>query len=519
MNIKSFSGPLLSGILIGTSYIPFPPWAYLFCFVPLWLFWLKPERRLREIIISGVLTSFIFTLIGFNWFAYMMHEFAHLDWFSSVLALIAFALLAHPFVWVSGWVWFYANRWLRLGTLGQVTLIAVLTILFEASIPTVFDWDFGYSWFAAGVPIYQLAEWIGFSGLSSLTILANVPILIIWSTRKDIHAMRSVGWVLLTFLSLNGLGFWLRHHQPPPDDQAKVMLVQGNIGNAEKVSAELGMGFQEAILKAFMQTTDQGLSKIPTSSSLDFVIWPETAFPSVLGRGLRPTSDAETLKQFIATRHINLITGAYGFDRSKGLMTNSLFVLDRSGTVVEPHYSKTILLAFGEFIPGEELWPGIRNYLPPIGQFARGPGPTVLLTHDRFLMGPQICYESLFAWFSRDLANLGAQFIVNVTNDSWYGYWQEPYQHLYMTLARAIEFRRPVIRTTNTGISTVVLADGTVLERSPINEAWAGVYDVPFIREPRATFYQRHLHLMTGFSLLLLAGVVVSGARYRYLRA
>jgi apolipoprotein N-acyltransferase len=339
----------------------------------------------------------------------------------------------------------------------------------------------------------------------------------IWKARHEMRALRSVGVLLLGFLSLNGLGLWLSHHLPVPDDKVKVMLVQGNIGNAEKVSAELGMGFQEAILKAFMQTTDQGLAATDPSS-LDFVIWPETAFPSVLGRGLRLTPDAETLRSFMASRKINLMTGAYGFDRSKGLMTNSLFVLDQSGSVVEPHYSKTILLAFGEFIPGEELWPGIRNYLPPIGQFARGPGPTVLLAHDRFLMGPQICYESLFAWFSRDLANLGAQFIVNVTNDSWYGYWQEPYQHLYMTLARAIEFRRPVIRTTNTGISTVILADGTQLEQSPINATWTGVYEVPFVKAPGSTFYQRHFHLMSSMVMLLFAILLLSGTRDRWAR-
>ena len=77
-------------------------------------------------------------------------------------------------------------------------------------------------------------------------------------------------------------------------------------------------------------------------------------------------------------------------------------------------------------------------------------------------MGPQICYEGLFDWFGRALANEGAQVIMNITNDSWYGTWEEPFQHGYMTLARAVEVRRPLVRSTNTGLSSVALASGEI---------------------------------------------------------
>ena len=68
--------PVLSGIFIGTSYIPFPPWASVFGFIPLWIFW-EQQTRLRAVILGGILTSFVFTLIGFNWVTYLLHEFAH----------------------------------------------------------------------------------------------------------------------------------------------------------------------------------------------------------------------------------------------------------------------------------------------------------------------------------------------------------------------------------------------------------------------------------------------------------
>ena len=77
--LKFFALPIVSGILIGTSYIPFPPWAALFCFVPLWLFW-QQQTRLKTVFFGGLITSFVFTLIGFNWVTDLLHEVAHLPW-------------------------------------------------------------------------------------------------------------------------------------------------------------------------------------------------------------------------------------------------------------------------------------------------------------------------------------------------------------------------------------------------------------------------------------------------------
>ena len=204
------------------------------------------------------------------------------------------------------------------------------------------------------------------------------------------------------------------------------------------------------------------------------------------------------------------MTGAYGFDQASGRLTNSLFLLDHQGKLVTPHYSKTILLAFGEYLPGEDWFPLIRDWLPPIGEFKRGEGPRHLIEWNGFRMGVQICYESLFPDFSRQWANLGAEFFVNVTNDSWYGNWSEPRQHLTMTLGRAVEFRRPVLRATNTGISTVGLSSGVKLDESPLHETWSKVFEVPYRKNPSPTFYQSHPmlvdQLIWGVLVLALMG-------------
>ncbi|MGJ0431016.1 apolipoprotein N-acyltransferase [Methylobacter sp.] len=505
--------PVLSGIFIGTSYIPFPPWASLFCFVPLWIFWNR-QTSLKGVFLGGLVTSFIFTLIGFNWVTYLLHEFAHLDWPVAVLGMLLYALIAHLFVPVAGMLWFWGRRKFAWPERLSLALMALITIICEAYSLTLFDWNFGYSWYGAGVPVYQWAEVIGFSGLSALTLLCNLPLYIAWQKRRQAAGKRILMAVVWGFVLLNAGGFWLKNRLPEPDASFKALLVQANIGNSEKLAAELGRGYSQEILKRYTDLTDQALKA--TEAKVDFVLWPETAFPSLLGEDFKFDAHPAQLSQFIRERELPLITGAYSVDRASRLITNSLFVLDKNGEIVPPHYSKSILLAFGEYIPGEQFFPQIRNWLPPTGHFARGQGPTTLLHWNGYKMGPQICYESLFPGFARSLAELGAQFIVNVTNDAWYGAWQEPYQHMYMTLARGVEFRRPVLRATNTGISTVSLASGDILERSPLHQAWAGVYEVPYLTNPPVTFYQEWFWLMPSLLWTALIVLIGIGVRNRY---
>lgn len=488
--------PVLSGIFIGTSYIPFPPWASLFCFVPLWLFWQK-QNSLKNVFLGGLLSSFVFTLIGFNWVAHLLHEFAHLDWIFAVIGLLIYGLVAHLYVPIAGIIWFLGQRILNCTPQKSIILMALVTILCEAYSFTLFDWNFGYSWYGANIPFYQLAELIGFSGLSAFTLLFNVPCYYLWVKRNAPAGKIILGCVISVFVMLNIVGLQLKSRLNRPDTTLNTLLVQASIENSEKMAAELGKGYSREILTRYMRLTEEALKNNP-DKKIDFALWPETAFPALLGHQFTKNVLPSTLSTFLKQQNIALITGAYSIDEQNGLITNSLFILDKTADLIEPHYSKTILLAFGEYIPGEQYLPQIRDWLPDTGHFARGKGPNQLLQLQDFKIGAQICYESLFPAFSKSLAQLGAQFIVNVTNDSWYGNWQEPYQHMYMTLARGVEFRRPVLRVTNTGISTVSLASGEILELSPIHEPWTGIYKVPYLKNPPSTFYQNWFWLVPG---------------------
>ncbi|MDD2661508.1 MAG: apolipoprotein N-acyltransferase [Methylococcales bacterium] len=501
--------PVLSGFLIGTSYIPFPPWASLFCFVPLWLFWTR-QTRLRDVFLGGLITSFVFTLIGFNWMTYLLHEFAHLDWPIAVFGMLIYALIGHLFVPVAGILWFIGRRKFKWTERLSLGLMTVITILCEANSFTLFDWNFGYSWYGANIPVYQWAEVVGFSGLSAATLLCNLPLYIAWQKRKEDSGKIILASVITGFILLNLGGLWLKARLPQPDGSFKTLLVQASIDNSEKLAAELGKGYSNEILNRYITLTRNAL-ETNKDQKIDFAMWPETAFPALLGEQFKLNELPTALTEFLHEKQLPLITGAYSVDEASRLITNSLFVLNKDGEIVLPYYSKTILLAFGEYIPGEQFFPEIRDWLPPTGHFARGSGPDALLKLNGYKMGAQICYESLFPGFSRSLAELGAQFIVNATNDSWYGTWQEPYQHMYMTLARGVEFRRPVLRVTNTGISTVSLASGEVLERSSIHQPWTGLYKVPYLKNPPATFYQNWFWLVPGLLWGTLAVLLAVG--------
>ena len=499
--------PVLSGVFIGTSYIPFPPWASLFGFVPLWLFW-QQQPKLKTVLLSGVLTSFIYTLIGFNWVTYTLHEFAQVNWLVAGIGMILFALFGHLFVPVAGLLWFYSSRICAASAGLSFALMAVWTAVTELYLPMLFKWNFGYSWYGVGLPVYQWAEIIGFTGISMLTIVANLAFLQAWRSRAALSGKLGFAAIVLVFVALNAGGMLLKNRLPQPDAELNALLVQANIGNIQKAAMEHGKGYRTEILKQYFQVTDEGLAQHPKP---DFVMWSETAFPGLLGSDYNHSGYALALRDYLKDRQVALVTGAYAIDEKTGLFTNSLCALDNQGNVIEPHYSKTHLLALGEYIPGEDTFPWLRTLLPMVAHFGRGPGPTVLLPLNAYAMGPQVCYESLFPEFSKGLADLGAQFIINVTNDSWYGTWQEPYQHLYMTLARGVEFRRPVLRVTNTGISTASLANGDVLTLSPMDTNWVGNYHIFYKTQPQPTFYQRHFDLMPGLLWTALTGLLAIG--------
>jgi apolipoprotein N-acyltransferase len=256
------------------------------------------------------------------------------------------------------------------------------------------------------------------------------------------------------------------------------------------------------------------------------MIWPETSMPFALDVEYHNRFLQQGLLQKVKQWNLTLLAGGYSQSKDKRdhlgypLTRNSVFFLNPNlGISAEP-YHKSELLVFGEYLPLGEQLPFLYKLFPFVGVYERGPGPTPknlpLPDGRNIIMGPQICYESLDPEFSRGLAKKGAQVFFNVTNDSWFGDWAEPFQHNIMTLARAVENRRPLIRSTNTGVSSAILANGEILEQSISDKTWSHTYDISYLKNAPITFYTNYGYLDWIIWLILLIAIAYKGKNVRH---
>ncbi len=532
--------PILTGLLIGTSYIPFPPWAMLFGIAPLAVAWYSLAKKssaetalsLRKLCWQGFffgwLAQFILNAIGFHWIAITATEFGHFPLWAGILVLAAFCALAHIYYGLAGALAIYIykkleRRGVELSAISFVALCFTLFGLIEYLWPSIFPWHLGYTWLWAELPGAQFADVIGFEGLNLVSLAANALFAIGWikyaAERKSFwaRARPSLRWVaagIALFLAVNLLGLGRAKPWTENTQELKLLIAQGNIGNFEKLIVEKKKDFALPIIAKYLKLTSKGIEDHPEATH---VLWPETAFPDFLDLDFQHEPNWISLQQFAMIRKKTILTGAYSYDREKRETYNGFFAMSGEGRLLTPPYRKSILIPFGEKFPFSDVIPYMKWLFPGLGSFGQGAGPSIM-DLGSFKLGPQVCLESLYPTFSASMARQGAEIFSNVTNDSWFGRTFEPYQHMIMTLARGVENRRPLLRSTNTGITTVSLADGTVLEQSAIDAEWIGFYKIPFQKNPPVVLYSK-IAGYTPWLMALLSCLIILGSVFRKRRS
>jgi len=169
------------------------------------------------------------------------------------------------------------------------------------------------------------------------------------------------------------------------------------------------------------------------------------------------------------------------YDPSHEDAFNSAILLDGDGRAAG-HYDKVRLLAFGEYIPGIETFPWLRNLLPPgTGQFTAGRGPALLTLQGPggqvWALGPVICYEDILPGFLRSLGKLHPNLLVNLTSDSWFGADTEPWEHLALSVFASVELRVSMVRAVDSGVSALIDPNGRLLQKTYADDPY---------RNPRA---------------------------------
>jgi apolipoprotein N-acyltransferase len=340
---------------------------------------------------------------------------------------------------------------------------------------TGFPWDPpGASW-VAGSPISQAASVVGVYGLSLITLaVAAAPAVLLGRADGLKTKLIAPGLAVLAFGGLWAFGSARLAEPAPKPPGLRIRVVQPDIEQAMKWSLP---EFQRIVARYLALTSE------PATPRPDVVIWPESALPAAAGDLLSQESWTRGAIVGSLSQGQTLLMGAY---RTEGpsdgpIYFNSLVALKRTpeGFKLTGLYDKHHLVPFGEYLPMEPLMTrlGLKKIAGVGDGFTAGkkPGPMSPEGLPRFL--PLICYESLFPNYTLSRGGERASWIVNISNDAWFGKTSGPPQHLNLASYRAIEAGLPMVRATPTGVSAVVDANGRTLAslglgRTGVIDAW-----------------------------------------------
>jgi len=399
--------------------------------------------------------------------------------FAAALSLLASrrspgqALVLAPFVWVAG-------EWVRGHLFGG------------------FPWGLlGYSQHAQ-LPVIQIAELGGVYAVSFLLVasssaLAALGVLPWRRALPGIVATALLMAATLTFgvVRLSGRG-------EPVGATGRVGLIQPSIEQPLKFDPQ----HAGRTLATYLQLSREAARERP-----QLLVWPETALPGVLRRDafLR-----KLLTDLSSELSIPLLVGSIDVsDGSPAQYRNSAFLLTGAG--LQDRYDKMQLVPFGEYVPLSALLGFVRGWAEFIADLEPGARPRVFLGPPA-PFGVVICYEGIFPELVREFVKEGAQFMVNMTNDAWFGLTSGPSQHLAMYPFRAVEHRLTVVRAANTGISAVIAPTGQIVRSLPLFAKGTLVVDIPL--RARTTIYTRFGDWLAWLSLAVTAvGMAFRGRR------
>lgn len=451
---------ILSGFMLTAS---FPPgktgWIAWLALVP--LLWsvdgVPPSAAFRLGIIAGL--AHYLTLI--YWIVFVLETYGGLNIVvsSGLLILLCFYLSLYTglfsmlFVYLTGY---------RFPALTAATLWVSLEWI-RATFLTGFPWCLlGYSQHRYPV-LTQIVDLTGVYGISFLIVAVNTLFYVLFlkiesQTGKVLFRAETFIVVILFILSVAYGHYRLSEDEPDQGGgrSIKVAIIQGNIDQSLKWNPE----YQEKTMDTYLRLTRAAYAFKPR-----LIIWPETAVPFFFQEGNEYTGKVVAIA---VKSGAHLIFGSPAYERvDKAILYyNRIYHITPQGRV-EGFYDKVHLVPFGEYVPLKKFLPFVHRLVPAAGDFTPGKEAALLKLPD-LTVGPLICYESIFPEISRARTRGGADVLVNLTNDAWFGMSSAPYQHLVMSSFRAIENRRPMIRAANTGFSALIDKWGRIRKKGDL---------------------------------------------------
>lgn len=478
---------------------PFDLFFVLFFTLPV-LVWLldgaisEPDAGLFSKLCEGFKPGFFF---GFGYFV------AGIWWIGNALLVdgdafawaLPIAIFAVPAMLAL--FWGCATAMARLfwhGEARRVFMLAAFIALFEylrGFIATGFPWNvLGYAAYFDPVTM-QSASVLGIYSMTALVVLVcALPVILLGKYQSPSLSKYCLITLWLALLVGHvGYGVWrLDNKQSTNVENVALRLVQPSIPQADKFDPAREAEFFKRYLD--LSTSASGDNKL---SDVTHLIWPESVFPFLL------TERRDALSSIAAMlpEGTSLITGAVRAEQAssaseESLAFNSVYVIDHEGIIVSAA-DKVHLVPFGEYLPFQGLLEllGLQQITQVQGGFTPGASRKLLSTGVGPLFLPLVCYEIIF---SGDVWNGSkrAGWIVNLTNDAWFGISPGPYQHERQAVVRAVEEGLPLVRVANNGVSGVYDAYGEIISRLELGER--GIIDAPLPEALERTVFSIYGH-------------------------
>lgn len=440
-----------------------------FALVP--LFFAIQNQSLAKASLCGFIAGLVFYFFGLMWIINTIVDYGKVP---KLLGLPILGILAAYLSFYSALFCYLVRRLSRGHPLYFFLLAPMIWTSLEYIRST--HLEYGFSWLGLGYSQYQtlaviqIAEFTGVYGVTALIVLVNAALydlLNCWLSRQNPerlypkgHAIRVTAILLVALVFCLGYGRYALEkygaEKPSASKSIRVALVQGNIEQSMK---------WDPLYRRQVMETYKNLTLKAAAAEPDLIVWPEAATPFFFALDKRETA---SLIELVRQTQTPLIFGSPYYEKDAGGVTmyNSAYLLTSSG---EPsgRYDKIHLVPFGEFVPFKKLLWFVDKMVEGVGDFGRGSRATLFHLAD-WRFGLSICYEITFPDLIRRPVKAGAQFLVNITNDAWFGQSAASYQHIGMAALRAVENRIPIVRAANTGISGTIDPSGRIRDTTQL---------------------------------------------------
>ena len=420
----------------------------------------------RGALLLGWWAGVVETAGGFYWIIDLTQRFAGFPWVAGVLVLFAFCA-ARAIIFL---IFTAVVVAIRRGRPVPMTVLAALVMpVCEFIVPQIFpcgQW-ISQAW---NPHVIQISELTGPFGVTALLMLVNGALYDLFDRHRAARVCGVAAAAIVAGAFIFGIVRMrqvdeLMAHAP----RLKIGLVQPNFA----YSAD-GEFSREETLHQLSALQEQS-SRLQHEGA-QLVVWSEGSYPLALPREFTIDFPEESEARIRRGFNTPLVMGANTIDTTNDDAYNSALLLDGSGRQAGI-YDKVWLLAFGEYIPGIDLFPWLKNFLPAgAGGFRAGPGPGVLNLHQpdgqTWRLGPVICYEDLLPEFIERVGRVHPDILVNLTSDSWFGARTEPWEHLALSVFSTVELRVALVRSVNSGISALIDPNGRLVAKTYANDPY-----------------------------------------------